>query len=62
MAEHDNERTLQPLLVEGKQADGNNRHVRDGGIGDEPFEVALDEAHQAAPDEPGDAGDRQFGT
>jgi hypothetical protein len=39
VAEHDHQASLQPLPVEGEQADGDKGHVRDGRISDQLLHV-----------------------
>ena len=46
MAEHLVERTLDALHIGGEDADGDDAHMGDRGIGDELFHVGLRECHQ----------------
>ncbi len=50
VAEHDDHRAFEPLLVEGEQADGDDRHVRDRGIGDQLLHVVLHQRDQRGVD------------
>ncbi len=46
MADHLEDRAIQPLLVEGKDTHGHETHMRDRGIGDQLFHVFLHQRHQ----------------
>ena len=50
MAQHDDQAALDPLPVEGEQADGDEGHVRDRGISDQLLHVLLHERDQRGVD------------
>ena len=52
-----NSAACSPVRVPLDEAEGDEAHVRDRGVGDEPLEVALDEAGQSSPDDADDAED-----
>ncbi len=53
------ERRLQPRLRPRGQREDDEAHVGDRGVGDEPLEVALDEADEPTPDDADDPEDRE---
>ena len=53
------ERGLESGLGAGGEAEDDEAHVRHRREGDEPLEVALDEADEAAPEDADDTGDRE---
>ena len=50
VAEHDDHRAFEALHVEREQADGDDRHVRDRGIGDQLLHVVLHQRDQRGVD------------
>ena len=46
VAQHHNDRAFNTLLVERKQPDSHNCHVRDRGIGDQLFHILLHQSNQ----------------
>ena len=51
VAEHDDHRALDALAVEGEQAEGDERHVRDRRISDQLLHVALHQRDQRGVDD-----------
>ncbi len=51
VTEHDHDRALDPLLVEGEQAGGDDAHMRDARIGDQFFHVRLRQRDEAGVDD-----------
>ena len=52
-----NRAACRPVSVPGRERQGDEAHVRHRRVGDQPLEVALDEADQGPPDDADDAGD-----
>ena len=52
-----NSAACRPVSDAGGQGEGDEPHVRHRRVGDQPLEVALDEADQRPPDDADDAGD-----
>ena len=50
MAQHLEQRALHALHVEGEDADGDEAHMRDRGIGDQLLHVLLRQRHQRGVD------------
>src|SRR3546814_8592464 len=50
MAEHDDQRALDPLLVESEEARGDDRHMRDRRVSDQLLHVALRQRDEAGVD------------
>ena len=54
-----NSAACRPVRGAGGEAEGDETHVRHRRVGDQPLEVALDEADQAAPEDADDAERRR---